>query len=92
LTKSFFAGVTGVRGNVESRVEGLVKSLKSMTDKSVAVGFGVSGPQQAQQIVSWGGDGVIVGSALVKTLGESGSAAAGLKAMEALALSIRESI
>jgi tryptophan synthase alpha chain len=37
----------------------------------VAVGFGVSGPEQAKQIVSFGAEGVICGSALVKALGEA---------------------
>ena len=62
-------GVTGVRSGVESRVEGLVKSLKSVTDKPVAVGFGISKKEQAAEVVKWGADGVIVGSALVKALG-----------------------
>lgn len=35
-----------MRGSMESRVEGLIKQLQSVTDKSVCVGFGVSGPEQ----------------------------------------------
>jgi tryptophan synthase alpha chain len=85
-------GVTGIRGSMESRVEGLVSTLKGMTAKSVAVGFGVSGPEQARQIKNWGADGVIVGSALVKALGEAGSSEEGLKRMTELARSIREAI
>ena len=67
-------GVTGVRKEASTRVEGLIKSLKEVTDKPVAVGFGVSGGEQAKTIAGWGADGVIVGSAFVKRLGESGSA------------------
>ena len=37
----------------------------------VAVGFGVSRPEHAKQLRAWGADGVIVGSALVKCLGEA---------------------
>lgn len=85
-------GVTGMRGTMESRVEGLISTLRGVTDKSIAVGFGVSGPEQAIQIKKWGADGVIVGSALVKALGESGSAEAGLKKMSELAKSIRDAI
>ena len=85
-------GVTGMRGTNETRVEGLIETLRENTDKSIAVGFGVSGPEQARQIKAWGADGVIVGSALVKALGESGDEAAGLAAMEGLARSIREAI
>ncbi|PNH12743.1 Tryptophan synthase alpha chain [Tetrabaena socialis] len=85
-------GVTGMKETVESRVEGLVSSLKEVTDKPICVGFGVSRPEHAQQIVAWGADGVICGSALVKALGESGSPAAGLQAMEVLARSLRAAI
>ena len=53
-------GVTGVRSGVESRVEGLVKSLKSVTDKPVAVGFGISKKEQAQEVVKWGADGEFI--------------------------------
>jgi tryptophan synthase alpha chain len=70
----------------------LIETLRENTDKSIAVGFGVSGPEQARQIKAWGADGVIVGSALVKALGESGDESAGLAAMEGLARSIREAI
>lgn len=85
-------GVTGMRGSTESRVEGLIKQLRETTDKSIAVGFGVSGPEQAKQIKDWGADGVIVGSALVKALGESSGPEEGLKAMTDLASSIRGAI
>jgi hypothetical protein len=49
-------------------------------------------PVQAKQIMQWGAEGVIVGSALVKALGDAASPQEGLKAMETLAKSIREAI
>lgn len=64
-------GVTGVRTNLESRVAGLVQQLKGMGPTPVAVGFGISGPQQARQVRDWGADGAIVGSALVKVMAEA---------------------
>lgn len=42
-----------------------------MTNKPIAVGFGVSRPDHAETLASWGADGVIVGSALVRALGEA---------------------
>lgn len=86
------AGVTGTRVKTESRVEGLIQSLKGQTDKPVCVGFGVSGPEQASQLAAWGAEGVIVGSALVRALGEAATPAEGLDNLERLARSIRESI
>lgn len=82
-------GVTGMKGANEARVEGLIGELKSQTDKSVAVGFGVSSPEQAAQLKAWGAEGVICGSALVKALGEAPSPAEGLQRMSALAASLR---
>ena len=46
---------------------------------------------QVQQVVSWGAEGAIVGSALVKALGEADTPEAGLEAMERLARSLRSS-
>jgi hypothetical protein len=43
-----FAGVTGQRASIEARVEGLIDKLHGITKKAVAVGFGVSGPQQVR--------------------------------------------
>ncbi|KAK9809415.1 hypothetical protein WJX73_003733 [Symbiochloris irregularis] len=83
------AGVTGSRASMEDRVEGLISMLHSVSDKSVAVGFGVSGPAQAEKLVGWGAEGVVVGSALVSALGEAASPEEGLKAMRQLADSIR---
>ena len=64
-------GVTGVRTNIETRVEGLVQQLKGMGPTPVAVGFGIAGPDQARQVRDWGADGAIVGSALVKVMAEA---------------------
>lgn len=61
-------GVTGVRTNLESRVEALVQQLKELGPTPVAVGFGIAGPEQARQVRQWGADGAIVGSALVKVM------------------------
>jgi tryptophan synthase alpha chain len=64
-------GVTGARAGVQSSVAGSLQKIKRVTDKPVAVGFGISSPDQAAQIAQWGADGVIVGSALVKVIEEN---------------------
>lgn len=69
-------GVTGMRVNLQTRVQDLLISLKQMTDKPIGVGFGVSGTDQAEQLMQWGADAVIVGSAFVKRLSEQPPAAA----------------
>lgn len=67
-------GVTGVRTALEGRVEPLVGALKRQGGCPVAVGFGISSPEQARQVRAWGADGAIVGSALVKVMAEAGAA------------------
>jgi tryptophan synthase alpha chain len=74
-------GVTGMRTSLESRVGPLVQQLKGLGATPVAVGFGISGPDQARQVRQWGADGAIVGSALVKAM--AAAAAAGQPVGEA---------
>lgn len=64
-------GVTGVRSALQERVGGLVSQLKAQGGTPVAVGFGISAPEQARQVRDWGADGAIVGSALVKRMAEA---------------------
>lgn len=85
-------GVTGARAEVSSRVQQLITDIKGKTDLPVCVGFGVSDGSQAAQLKRWGADGVIVGSALVKQLGQAASADEGLSNMKALAEELRKAL
>ncbi len=76
-------GVTGVRAQIQDRVKHLITDLRSVTDKPIGVGFGISGAEQAHQIKEWGADAVIVGSAFVKRLAQ-GTPTEGLQAVEQL--------
>ena len=44
------AGVTGVHVTMESRAEGLIEMIHDVTDKSVAVGFGISSPEAVSHL------------------------------------------
>ncbi|MDR9405314.1 MAG: tryptophan synthase subunit alpha [Halothece sp. Uz-M2-17] len=85
-------GVTGTRTEVGARVKELLPLLRSVTDKPVCVGFGVSQPQHAQQIREWGADGVICGSAFVRRLAEAESPEAGLNELETFCRSLKAAI
>jgi tryptophan synthase alpha chain len=61
------AGITGTKVPDPSEVHAQVARIKGQTDLPVAVGFGVSTPDQARAIAE-GADGVVVGSALVKII------------------------
>lgn len=64
-------GVTGMRSNIVTDIEGIVESIKSVTDTPVAVGFGINNPQQVKHFGNIA-DGVIVGSAIVNIIKEHG--------------------
>lgn len=67
-------GVTGVRQDVEETTRAMVAKIRKHSDKPVAVGFGVSTPDQAREIAAYA-DGVIVGSAIVSLIGKLGGSA-----------------
>ncbi|XVE77853.1 hypothetical protein DITRI_Ditri13aG0096500 [Diplodiscus trichospermus] len=85
-------GVTGARASVSDRVQTLLREIKEATTKAVAVGFGISKPEHVKQVAGWGADGVIVGSAMVKLLGEAKSPEQGLKELEIFAKSLKSAI
>lgn len=58
-------GVTGTQLNLSASLEEELKIVKQHSTLPVAVGFGISTPEQAS-LVSTLADGVVVGSALVK--------------------------
>ena len=60
-------GVTGTRVAMDERARGLVKRVREAGADNVCLGIGVSTSHQAKDVASYA-DGVIVGSALVKTL------------------------
>jgi tryptophan synthase alpha chain len=64
-------GVTGTRAQVGDRAEELVARTRRLTALPVAVGLGVSDGDQAAEVARFA-DGVIVGSALVRALGDGG--------------------
>jgi tryptophan synthase alpha chain len=64
-------GVTGVRGKLPEELKSAVRRIKEGSKKPVAVGFGISTPDQAKEVSRFA-DGVIVGSAVVKIVEEEG--------------------
>lgn len=77
-------GVTGVRSEIKTDLESIVKLIKEATDTPAAIGFGISTPEQAAKM-SKVADGVIVGSAMVRIV-----ASEGVNAPEKLAEYVRE--
>lgn len=71
-------GITGARQSLPDDLRKFVEKVKAITDKPVAVGFGISTPDQARAVGEMA-NGVIVGSALIKAAqnGSDFSTAAG---------------
>jgi len=77
-------GVTGVQQSLDSAIAQNVKAIKKHTDKNVLVGFGVSSREQVREIAQKS-DGVIVGSAIIKTIEKTKSVSKTLQFIKKLA-------
>lgn len=64
-------GVTGVRSEIKTDIKSIVDVIRENTNIPCAVGFGISTPEQAGKM-SKISDGAIVGSAIIKIIGEHG--------------------
>jgi tryptophan synthase alpha chain len=63
------AGITGERTQLPAELADNLQNLRSQTSTPVCVGFGISQPDQASMLTD-SADGVIVGSAIVRRIGE----------------------
>lgn len=67
-------GVTGVRNEITTDLPALVSEIKVHAKVPVAIGFGISVPEQAKEFSRFA-DGVIVGSAIVRIIAQHGAEA-----------------
>ena len=65
-------GVTGVRSEIKTDLNSIVKVIRENTSLPCAIGFGISTPEQARKMADIS-DGAIVGSAIIKLLKEYGA-------------------
>lgn len=63
-------GATGAGKQLSNTISETLDRLKKLTEKPLAVGFGISTPEHVANITKAGADGVIVGSALVSVIEE----------------------
>ncbi|MCD8384425.1 MAG: tryptophan synthase subunit alpha [Clostridiales bacterium] len=64
-------GVTGVRKEITTDIAGMVELVRQAKDIPCAIGFGISNPETARKMAQ-SADGVIVGSAIVRLIGQYG--------------------
>ena len=65
-------GVTGDRVNDKDKLKKLIQQIQSITSKKIYVGFGIDSSQKAKEILGFGSEGVIVGSAIIRSYDKEG--------------------
>ena len=70
------AGVTGVRDGLPPKAVELLRRVRPKTEAPVALGFGIGSPEAAAEAAAEA-DGVIIGSKLMRLVGEGGAEEAG---------------
>jgi tryptophan synthase alpha chain len=80
-------GVTGERSQLSDALAPLIHLMRAATSLPLAVGFGISTPEQAGEVAKLA-DGVVVGSAFVRLIAEG----AGEDKIETFARSLREAM
>lgn len=66
-------GVTGEQAALADTIGAQVAEIRRHTSLPIAIGFGISTPEQAAEVAK-NGDAVVVGSAIVRRIGEYGAA------------------
>jgi tryptophan synthase alpha chain len=84
-------GVTGERGELAPHLAELVAAVKEESPVPAAVGFGIGTPQQAGEVGKLG-DGVIIGTRLVRAVAEAEDPAAGAEAAGAFLRDVRAAL
>lgn len=84
-------GVTGTRASVSSHAAELVARTRKVTDLPIAVGLGVSTPEQAAEVAKYA-DGVIVGSAYIKAILDAPSHEEAVVAVRALSAALAQGV
>ncbi len=64
-------GVTGMQSKVADTIGAMTAKIRAHTKLPIAIGFGVSTPEQAKAVAGFG-DAVVVGSAIVNQIAEHG--------------------
>jgi tryptophan synthase alpha chain len=69
----YYISITGITGTAAPKIDHIetaVKKIRKITKLPIAVGFGISKPQQAREIARFA-DGIVIGSAVVSLIDEN---------------------
>jgi tryptophan synthase alpha chain len=90
----YYVSITGITGSQLTdltQVKKNVQAIQRMSKKPVAVGFGIATPDQAHHVAQFA-DGVIIGSALVRTIAERHQGSAFLPNLKTLTKNLKTAI
>jgi|ERR1051326_1214359 tryptophan synthase alpha chain len=84
-------GVTGMQEKVGANIAQMTATIRRHTDLPIAVGFGISNPEQAR-LVAQCADAVVVGSAVVNQIAEHGKSPGLVEQVSAYVKSLVEAV
>jgi tryptophan synthase alpha chain len=84
-------GVTGVQSQLSDTLASEMQRVRSEVSRPVMVGFGISGPEQAVTAAALG-DGIIIGSAIVKLIEEGKNPQDRVERVERFTHTIRQAL
>lgn len=84
-------GVTGMQSKVADTIAAMTAKIRAHTPLPIAIGFGVSSPEQARLVASHG-EAVVVGSAIVNQIAEHGKSPDLVPRVAAFVKSLAEAI
>lgn len=84
-------GVTGMQAKVADTIGAMTAKIRVHTNLPIAIGFGVSTPEQAKIVANFG-DAVVVGSAIVHQIAEHGKSPELVKRVSALVKTLADEV
>nr|YP_009312834.1 Tryptophan synthase alpha subunit [Helminthora furcellata]SCW21088.1 Tryptophan synthase alpha subunit [Helminthora furcellata]SCW23948.1 Tryptophan synthase alpha subunit [Helminthora furcellata] len=84
-------GVTGMRDEINNRMEDFIARIRLKTDKLIMIGFGISKDEHVRKIMNWNVDGIVIGSAFVNCLSDP-NPDEGLKKLQDFCLSVGKTL
>jgi tryptophan synthase alpha chain len=81
-------GVTGIRDGISSEVKGFLVKLRSITNLPLALGFGISNPEQINEVKKYC-DAIIIGSKILSLLLDADDFDKGLSKVEEFMIKVK---
>ena len=84
-------GVTGMQAKVSDTIGAMTAKIRAHTDLPIAVGFGISNPEQARTVAQ-SAEAIVVGSAIVNQIAEHGKSTELVARVSALVKSLADAV